>query len=39
MRITEGTCDNHQVMYRSAESLYRTPEANIVFYVGYSGFK
>ena len=34
MGIKECTCnDVHQVMYRSVESLYCTPETNITLYV------
>ena len=34
MGIKECTCcDEHQVMYRSVESLYYTPETNLTLYV------
>ena len=33
MRIKESTCDEHQVLYVSAESLDCVPEANIKPYV------
>lgn len=33
MEIKEGTChDEHPVMYGTAESLYCTPETNIILY-------
>ena len=31
------TCDEHWVLYGSAESLYCTPETNITLYVNYTG--
>ena len=36
--IKEGTCDEHQVMYRSVESLHCTPEINISLHVHLLGF-
>jgi len=40
MGIKECTChDEHLVMYRIVESLYRTPETNITLYVNYSRIK
>ena len=38
--IKEGICPNeHWMMYGIVESLYCTPEANIVLYVNYIGIK
>ena len=39
MGIKEGTCDKHQVMYGSVESLDCTPETNITLYFNYTGTK
>ena len=40
MDIMEGTCwDEHWVLYVSDESLNSTPEAIIILYVHYLGFK
>ena len=36
MGCKECTCDEHQVLYRSAESLYRTPETNMTLYVNWN---
>jgi len=36
MGIKECTCDEHQVMYGSVESLYYTPETNITLYVNWN---
>ena len=32
MGIKEGTCDEHQMLYGSSESLYCTPETNTILY-------
>lgn len=38
MGIKEGTyCDERWVIYRIAESLYRTPKTNMTLYVNYAG--
>ena len=37
MKIKECTCEEHEVMYGSVESLYCTHETNIIFYVSYTG--
>ena len=37
IRIKECTCDEHQVLYISVESLYCTPETNITLCVNYFG--
>ena len=39
MGIKEHTYDEHWAMYRIAESLYCTPEANITLYAIYTGMK
>ena len=36
MGMKEGTFDEHQVTYGSAESLYCAPESNITLYVNYT---
>lgn len=33
MGIVQGTCDEHPAIYGSGESLYYTPETNIILYV------
>lgn len=33
MGMKEGTCDEHQALYESAEILNSTPDANIKLYV------
>ena len=39
MGIKEGTCDEHQVLYVSDESLNSTTETNITLYVNKLEFK
>ena len=36
MGIKESTCDEHWLLYGSAESLYGTPETNITLHVNYA---
>ena len=37
--IKEHTCDEHQGVYGSVESLYCTPKTNITLYVNYLELK
>lgn len=39
MEIKKYTCDEHCVLYGSAESLYCTTETNLTLYVNNSGIK